>query len=641
MLSDALPDERSQRIAVIAAGAVLVVLLLVVGAAAGLALARSGEILPGVRVAGVDVGGLGPTDARAALADVVEARRTDPIHLRVADRSVTVSPEEVGFDVDVEATFRRARRAGRDGSWLATAYHHLDTAWHGPELGLVTTLDDAQLSGWVTRLGDRLGTSPTPGEITVDPETVEVTVTPPRDGVTIRPEPTIELIADALRRPGTETIDVPADTTPTPITRTQVEQVAEVARRALAAPLTLHGGTTTIVLEPADLAPMVALERIERGGQPAVRLHTPIGAVESTFAPFTDQLQVPPVDARFDLGREPPETFDDQEATTWTPVPVDDIDVVPAEDGRRFDAATTARQLGSLLREGTREARLRLERIEPELTTEDLEGWDITHLLGTFTTYHACCQARVTNIHRLADMVDGAIVPPGEQFSVNQISGVRRCSKGFAPAGTIIAGELVDTCGGGVSQFGTTTFNAAFFAGVPIDSYKAHSWYISRYPMGREATLNYPSPDLDVRFTNDTDDGMVVRTAYTPTSITVSIYGSSDLREVEATLGEPYDFTDYTTEVRHDDSLPPGSSRVIQSGDGGFTVQVDRIITYTDGSKNTRTFTTVYTPRRQIVLRNPSSGSGDTSATPQATPQETEGTSTSTPNPTSTDGGSG
>ena len=67
----------------------------------------------------------------------------------------------------------------------------------------------------------------------------------------------------------------------------------------------------------------------------------------------------------------------------------------------------------------------------------------------------------------------------------------------------IINGELQNGLGGGICQVSTTVFNAAFEAGLPITARTNHALYISHYPLGRDATVNYP--DLDLKFVNDTD----------------------------------------------------------------------------------------------------------------------------------------
>jgi vancomycin resistance protein YoaR len=148
----------------------------------------------------------------------------------------------------------------------------------------------------------------------------------------------------------------------------------------------------------------------------------------------------------------------------------------------------------------------------------------IHEIIGEFTTQHQCCQSRVTNIHRMADIVRGAIIEPGGSFSINDYVGRRTAEDGFVPAGSIQLGRFKDDVGGGVSQFATTLFNAAFFAGLDFAEYQSHSIYISRYPYGREATVSFPAPDLEV--VNNTPYGMLVWTEYTDTSITVQLWST-------------------------------------------------------------------------------------------------------------------
>ena len=101
--------------------------------------------------------------------------------------------------------------------------------------------------------------------------------------------------------------------------------------------------------------------------------------------------------------------------------------------------------------------------------------------------------------------------------------GVQAKGAWSAPGRVNLMGEYTDI-GGGVSQFATTTFNAAFFGGLDIPTYKMHSKYISRYPFGREATLAYPGVDLKIR--NDTPYGIVIWPTYTGTSITVQLWST-------------------------------------------------------------------------------------------------------------------
>src|SRR5262249_18604136 len=111
-------------------------------------------------------------------------------------------------------------------------------------------------------------------------------------------------------------------------------------------------------------------------------------------------------------------------------------------------------------------------------------------LVGSFTTPFPCCQPRVTNIRRAAQLLDGTVLPPNGRFSLNGALGRRTIAKGFVPAPSISGGELVDSVGGGISQVSTTLYNAAFFSGLKLVAHTPHSFYISRYPPGREATIS-------------------------------------------------------------------------------------------------------------------------------------------------------
>ena len=145
-------------------------------------------------------------------------------------------------------------------------------------------------------------------------------------------------------------------------------------------------------------------------------------------------------------------------------------------------------------------------------------------MVGEFTTKHPAGQSRVTNIHRISDETRGVLIAPGDTFSVNDFVGRRTAENGFVVAPVIENGEHVQDIGGGVSQYATTLFNAAFFGGLDIPAYKAHSEYISRYPYGREATVAYPSVDLKVR--NNTPYGVVIWPTYTASSVTVQLWST-------------------------------------------------------------------------------------------------------------------
>jgi hypothetical protein len=219
----------------------------------------------------------------------------------------------------------------------------------------------------------------------------------------------------------------------------------------------------------------------------------------------------------------------------------DDGSVVisPSRDGTGCCADDTAQRILSTLQAGGATVELALGTAPPALTTEAAQGLGIVQQVGGtnawpvsrvgevgpgFTPFHAAGEARVTNIHRIADIVRGMVILPGESFSVNDRVGRRTRENGFVEAGAIRNGEHVSEVGGGVSQFATTLFNAAYFAGLDITTYQSHSEYFSRYPRGREATMGFPNPDLVIQ--NNTPYGVLIWTSYTGSSLTITLYST-------------------------------------------------------------------------------------------------------------------
>ena len=177
---------------------------------------------------------------------------------------------------------------------------------------------------------------------------------------------------------------------------------------------------------------------------------------------------------------------------------------------------------------------LPLRTVAPTRDEEAARKLGIVEQVATFTTPHNAGEPRVTNIHVMADTIQGTVIPPGGTFSINGIVGMRTKEKGYVEAPIISGDYKFETdVGGGVSQFATTMFNAAFLAGLDIPEFAMHGLYISRYPYGREATLSFPGPDLKVR--NSTPYGVLVWPTYTGSSITVSLYSTKYLASSQQT----------------------------------------------------------------------------------------------------------
>jgi hypothetical protein len=253
---------------------------------------------------------------------------------------------------------------------------------------------------------------------------------------------------------------------------------------------------------------------------------------------------------------------------------------------------------------------LPMKEIPPAMSTEQLEALGLREVVASFTTRHPSGQPRVTNIHRMADLVRGTIIRPGQTLSVNELVGKRTVENGFVAAPAISDGLLTDEVGGGISQFATTLFNAAFFAGLDYGQYQSHTLYISRYPYGREATLGYPAPDLQIH--NTTPYGILIWPSYTNSSVTVTLFSTKHFASVEQ--------TGQTT----------GASGVCTS------VRTERTRVYLDGTEKVDYVRARYRPSEGINCDGSGPGTTTTSSSTTGAAETTVPQTTVAPPPTET-----
>ena len=279
----------------------------------------------------------------------------------------------------------------------------------------------------------------------------------------------------------------------------------------------------------------------------------------------------------------------------------------PGQAGRDLRPRPARRRLPRRVAKPQGERTLQLEAkvAKPDFTTKDARALQIDERVSTFTTYFPYAEYRNVNIGRAAELVNGTVLKPGETFSLNDTVGERTEANGFTQGYVINDGILIQDLGGGVSQMATTTFNAMFFAGLEDVEHKPHSFYIDRYPIGREATVAWGA--IDLRFTNDTPYGVLIQASVTPSTVsssgvaTVSMYSTKHW-DITTTTGEQHNVTE--PEVRRIDD------RVCHPNEGydGFDVDVIRYFTPVGANAESRepeTFSTTYTPSDTVICTNP------------------------------------
>ncbi len=552
-------------------------IVLVVGALYVGAYAFAGDRVPrGTTVAGVDVGGLRPAAAERALARGLAGRLDDPVSVVVGDRRFAVDPAEAGLDVDVAASVAQVP-VGR--SWNPADLWQ--SVVGGTDHDAVVTADEAALEAALQRLADRVEIPAVEGGVRFTRSRAVPTYPEPGQALDLA------AAADAVRAAYPASGD---EVTLETVAEQPEVSAAEVGRAmkqfadpAMSAPVVYRIGGESVVLQPRSYARALSMVATDGVLEPRVDRDRLLRAFEPAMTTVAEE----PVDATVRIVGGRPE-------------------VVPAKKGVTIDLDRVVRtfpRLAAASGEG-RELEMATAVAEPAFSTADARALGITEKVSEFTTYYPHADYRNTNIGRAAALVDGTLLKPGETFSLNDTVGERTRENGFTEGFIISNGVFAEELGGGVSQVATTTFNAAFFAGLEDVQHKPHSFYIDRYPVGREATVAWPTVDL--RFRNDTGHGVLIQTVHTPSTpsrqgaLTVRMW-STKVWDVTAQTSDRYAFTAPGTRQGSGDSCVPNT------GFSGFQVDVTRVFRRPGDPEVVRRerFHTTYIPADTVVCAGP------------------------------------
>ncbi len=463
-----------------------------------------------VTLDGIAIGGLSVAELEGLLDEMAAARAGDTVLIRAPGYAIEVTSAAAGISLDVAATRSAALQAGREDGAISSFSAWLTALRDPVEVQPVYSIDIGVASEMIRSAPGWVRVPPTEPSFTA--ASGEYIVTSGTDGEYIDPVATAEALAAEVTfgRPPFS-VDVPWSPMAPQFGDEHVAQALVAASELTDTDLTVrlngqsaHIGRTTLnrwidsAVGSDGLVPVFNEERVTESLERLFAGHT---------SPFPQPIYL----------------VEGQQVTYG-------LDGPPAMGCCQDGAAEL------LYREAERGGRafvfLPTKPIEDDGGAARVATMGIAELVSEFTTKHACCQSRVSNIQRIADIVRGVVIHPGERFSVNDFVGERTREKGFVAAGAIQQGHFKDDVGGGVSQFATTLFNAAFFAGLDFDDYQSHTIYLSRYPYGREATINYP--DVDLALINNTPHGVLIWTDYDDTSITVEMYSTKHW-EVEQT----------------------------------------------------------------------------------------------------------
>jgi vancomycin resistance protein YoaR len=563
-------DRRGIRIAVTAAGAALV-------AAGGLyvagLVAAGGEISEGTRVDGVDIGGMSRNEARAKLVSSAPAAWTALIPVRVGESTGAVDPATAGMSVDIGGTVDKAADGARDPLTVIGRLFSTE----GRDIEPVVAFDEAEARTAMTETARTYDRATVEGAVSF--RAGQAVAVHARDGQKLD----VDRAVDTLRANYPDRVAAEPVTLPTAVFRPKVSETEtvrflnEFATPAMSGPVTLTVDGKSLRITPTTLGAHLTVKADDKG-----RLVPTLNAQalirDPAVARPLEEVATGPVEAR--LG-------------------VENGRVVVLSDGRPGHEVTAEALRDAVLPllpkkgEAARTGPVATRLIQPVLTRKSVADMGIKEEMSSFTVNFPTAPYRTINIGRAVELINGSLVKPGEVWSFNRTVGERTKANGFVDGTMILDGQYHSAPGGGVSAVATTVFNAIFFAGVKPVEYGAHSFYIERYPPGREATVAWGT--LDLKFRNNSDASIYIRASSTDSSVTVSFLGTKKYDTVEAVESPRTNLTEPAERKGTGPKCEP------QPPLEGFDITVDRVFRDDGAEVGRETFRTHYTPRDRVT----------------------------------------
>jgi vancomycin resistance protein YoaR len=526
-----------QIIAAITAGLVLFLAAIIVWVL-GYQVIYAGRIFPGVSVAGVDLSGLAPNDAAFKLSQTLSFPINGKILFRDGDRIWVAAPAELGMVFDPSASALAAYHLGREGGLFGALTGQIRARAGSVDVSPVVIFDQRVAYNYLQNIGTQVNQQVVEASLRV--QGTDVIAQPGQVGRLLNLDATLIYLGGQLEsfRDG----EVPLVIQEVVPKIMDVSSQADAARRILSQPLVLtvpnfrEGDPGPWSYDVAVVANMIAVSRVDNGGNSEVRVGLDPVALRAALNELKPVVDRQPANARF--------IFNDLTFQLES--------IAPSRVGRVMDVEASIGLINDALLRGEHTVVLSIVEAQPAvLDTATGAELGITQQVGVYTSYfYGSSEERIQNIQAASGQFHGVLVAPGETFSMGSQMGDVSLENGYAEALIIYGGRTIKGVGGGVCQVSTTLFRAVFFAGFPVVERIPHAYRVSYYEKtasngidsslaGLDATVYFPL--VDFKFTNDTPYWLLMETYVdvAARTLTWKLYSTSDGRTVDWTTTGP------------------------------------------------------------------------------------------------------
>ncbi|MFM1985847.1 MAG: hypothetical protein RIS18_64 [Actinomycetota bacterium] len=517
---------------------------------------------PNTKLFGHEIGSKLAPNVYQQINIAVKDKLDDPIDLQTPQGTFTVTPEQIGLELDLPGTINGIRK---------NIFIFLKSAIFSTEIKPKINVNDNSLKIALTSVIEKNTKAPINATLTT--QGGKVVTTEAVSGTEIDWEKTKNNLKSSWLYEGRKAEVVIAYIPPV-VSNEDVNKVrSNLAELAVSAPITLKIGSREVEISPEIIG--TALNFVPNKEKLESKFDEKV--IINEISRQIPNIQTTASDAKFDFMG-------------------DKLKIVPAQEGIKFKPGQLDAALSPVFRQKeNRVVNLDSAVIKPIVSTESLEALGIKEQLSSFRQDFDYLPYRETNVGQAAKYMDGKILKPGEIFSMNETIKERTTKNGYVKGIYIGEGGRFDYgLGGGVSIITSATWTAAFYAGLERIEQRAHSVHIARYAPGLEATVSWPK--LDLKFRNNTKNNILIKAIPARDGITISMYGTKEYDKVTAKFGEPYSLNNKIDTVT---SYDPNC--LAQDPAPGFKIVVTRQFWKNNAIVQSEDLLTSYKPSDHII----------------------------------------
>ncbi|HOV97747.1 MAG TPA: VanW family protein, partial [bacterium] len=529
------------------------------------------KIIPGVKIAGINVGGMTFESAKKVLEEN-EKNISEELKLKFEDKEFPLKRNDIGLTYDWEDSVVRCFDVGRSGNFFVDTKDKIVTPFKGLSIPASYDYDDDSFGIKLSVIRREINLEPQNSKFYL--EDGKLSISPSSDGRKLLEEDFHKDIN--LSFGGLDFSDkiIPVQIVKPEITEKDIELFREIIEEIISEDLVINFEEKKWTLDSEKILNLIGFEKNEKEKRVKMILD------KSAFRDLANELAA-----------------EVNESPKGEVVSTDGNKVLEfkiTKEGKELDEEKFKEDLKSAIFDDRKNVSLVLKNVDD---SSDKEKYGILSLIGEGTSHFAGSTAeRIHNIILAAGNISGSLVPPGAVYSMNKSVGPIDYQHGFKSAFIIKGGRTVLGEGGGVCQTSTTLFRAILNSGLPIVSRYPHAYRVGYYeqdmPVGFDAAVFQPS--WDFKFKNDTNAYVLIQahSNLSENSLTFKIYGTPDGRSVE--ISEPV-VTDQSPPppplYEDDPSLPKGVVRQVDYAAWGATATFTRTVRKEDTILFTDTFT--------------------------------------------------